>query len=76
MRKEKPWTVINSFIQPDGTKLVMSKIENAGTPERIDTIYITEEEHQAFNDKTMENVSRLMSPYYNEEGVFSACGWD
>lgn len=59
---------------PDGSKLLMSKIENAGTPERVVTIYITQEQRQQFNDKAMENASKMMSPYYDDKGVFCLDG--
>ena len=60
---------------PDGTVLLMSEIENAGTPERKVTIHITQEQRQYFNDAMMANASKMMSPYYDENGVFYPNGY-
>lgn len=54
---------------PDGTDLLMCKIENRGLPNEKVTRYITEEQREEFTRKMMINASRVMSEYYAQKEV-------
>lgn len=65
--RNKPLTIYNYMRMPDGTELLMTKIENCGLPNQVVTHYISEELRDEFSRKMMKNAGEVMSEYYAQK---------
>jgi len=66
-KHNQPFTGYAYMTMPDGTELLMTKIENVGLPNQKVTHYITEEQREEFSRKMMKNVGEVMSEYYSQQ---------
>ncbi len=65
--RDQVFTGFNYMKMPDGTELLMSKIENLGLPNQKVTHYISQEQRQEFSRKMMRNAGEVMSEYYAQK---------
>lgn len=65
--RNQPFTGYNYMKMPDGTEILMSKIENLGLANQKVTYYISQQQREEFSQKMMKNVSEVMSEYYAQQ---------
>lgn len=68
--KRKAFVSYTYLNMPDGTVLLMTTVENIGTPEQRVIRHISEERRKQITDEILMNVGRSMSDYYSDK--FSA----
>lgn len=65
--RNQPFTGYAYVKLPDGTELLMTKIENLGLPNQKVTHYISQEQRDEFSRKMMKNAGEVMSEYYAQK---------